>query len=209
MRRFWCHSSYSRHSEALLKNAGTAVMLTILSGSLALNVYLGWEVASRPAIQRPVIAMGTAIPPVSALSINGGSHMLDLRGKQSTVLYYLSPTCSWCAKNYESIVALAGQASARYRFVGVVAGNDVAAVRRHLAEKPLPFEVYLVQDPGWFRGVGLTGTPTTLALDASARVRGSWVGAFLGDRRRDLETHFKVRFPLLPERSSETTLGGQ
>jgi hypothetical protein len=135
------------------------------------------------------------VPTVEAFTSDGTRLSLDFRSNTGTVIYYLSPTCGWCERNYANIVALGKAASARYRFVGVVRDRDRTAIVKHLAESPLPFQVFVVEDPRWFETTTLVATPATVFVDPEGTIRQLARRVHITARKAEIERFFAVTLP--------------
>ncbi len=46
----------------------------------------------------------------------------------------------------------------------------------------------------------LGGTPQTLVISSEGRVQKTWMGAYMGDTKKDIEAFFNVRLPDLPQK---------
>ena len=60
-------------------------------------------------------------------------------GVLPTVLYYFSPTCGWCERNWDNVRALSAAAPGRYRFIGL---SSTPKIEQFMRDRQLDFEVY-------------------------------------------------------------------
>jgi hypothetical protein len=111
---------------------------------------------------------------------------------QPTILYYFSPSCGWCEKNWLNIKALVAATQGRYRFVGLSTTPDVLA---YLEGHRLSFEVYTGMNLETARAYHFGGTPHTVVIGADGRVAHSWSGAYTGQQQGDVERAFGVVLP--------------
>jgi hypothetical protein len=89
------------------------LLLALLLASLALNVYLGWQVSSLKAAPRtqtvsPAPVPGTFVRPVTVSDLNGRQERIVFNVGKLTVIYVMSPTCQWCERNAQNIRMLSG-----------------------------------------------------------------------------------------------------
>src|SRR5262245_53228090 len=150
----------------LSEGASLMVLLLVLGGSLTLNVWLGWTVKAqlRPA---PIggIKIGSLVKDLPARVVGGADTTLKLAANRPSVLYYVSPTCGWCERNYESVLAVAGSsAGENFAWYGIVRSDDEPRLAEHLKKRPLPFPVYLVDNERLLE-LELRATPTTLVVN--------------------------------------------
>lgn len=181
--------------EFVSHHGGTVLLLLLFAGSLGLNVYqaLGAHQPKDHPSASPQI--GKKLQPVSVRTIDGDSLRLQFSESRPAVVYFLSPSCSWCNRNYANIAALGTAAAANYRFVGLARDVDRAALSAYLKDRPLPFQVYLVGDNNWLDANSLFGTPATLVLNSEGAVTHAWLGALSSNHQEEAEKLFGVRLP--------------
>src|SRR5262245_46315053 len=83
-------------------------LVSVLALSLTLNVWLGWKVSrgGAPAASGG-LAQGTELRSLGVLAADAKEETrLRLDDGIPTVLYVLSPSCHWCARNEANIRAL-------------------------------------------------------------------------------------------------------
>src|SRR5262245_38495236 len=89
------------------RHAVTAGIL-LLVASVSLNVFLAGKVYFSRQLQlakasERLLNVGTAVPPIAAKSLSGQQEMLSYQAsKTPTVLYVITPTCPWCARNMDN-----------------------------------------------------------------------------------------------------------
>jgi hypothetical protein len=181
------HQTGTSRRSALLAGAAATVLLA----SVTLNVvqasrireYLG----AREAQPRP----GTIAPPLVVKSLAGQSVEVTF-GEQPTILYYFSPSCGWCERNWLNIKTLIAGTEGRYRFIGLSTTGDITA---YLAKRGLSFEVYTGLSLEAARAYHFGGTPHTVVVRADGRVERAWAGAFASVQQLEVERAFGIVLP--------------
>lgn len=134
---------------------------------------------------------GDVMPKLTARTIDGKDIVIDFAGDMPSVLYALSPTCRWCERNHDNIIALATAASSRYRFVGISDDNN-GLLEQYLHDYPLPFDVFVAN----FSGIkGLDGTPQTVVIGPDGVVTHAFAGVLMGHMLSYAEYVFDARLP--------------
>lgn len=183
---------------AIARNAGTSALVLTLSISLGLNVYFAWKIRKTSIRTFPEIKVNDKLPsPLLLLDADGKSVRLGFDDPRPTVLYVLSPLCSWCKRNEANIKKISELAGSRFRFVGLslVSTN----LKEYVAEGRAPFPVYRVQSQDQAVRMGLGSTPTTIVITPGARVEKVWTGAYMSENVKQIEEFFGVKLPGLEE----------
>ena len=132
---------------------------------------------------------------VSQLLVNssdGNSKSLSFRGRLPSVIYFFSPTCTWCERNLANIQSLARQNRNKYAFYGVSLTDT--GLRDYIENKPMGFEVYsLARDTP--ASLLPPGTPTTIVINSDGIIVKKWDGAFIGHGRQEVERFFGCSLP--------------
>jgi hypothetical protein len=145
---------------------------------------------------------GMPIGVVPVVDPSGTRHSLRFEDDPVTVLYILSPTCLWCARNEAAIRALAESRRHHYRFVGLF--NTDTGFLQYASATPLPFPLYAIDSTSLRESADLAllealgSTPQTVVIDGG-KVRKVWVGAYGGSTKREIERFFEVSLPGLLE----------
>lgn len=184
---------FSRH----VSNAMTLATAILLVVSVTINVALARRLRAygEPTSTQP--APGTFVPSLPVTTLKGRA--AEIRFDRRTILYYFSPVCGWCQKNWLNVKALIAGTQDRYRFVGLSTSADVAA---YLVERGLTFEVYTGLNPEAARLLHFGGTPHTVVVGASGLVEQAWSGAY-GDRQHHaIENALAVVLPGLKKPGS-------
>jgi peroxiredoxin len=168
--------------------------------SVALNVLLAYRLRSVNAAQEARIAeyqlkIGTTVPPISAKGLDGQREVISYQGaNQPTVLYVFTPPCSWCARNIDNFKTLLDKRGSQYRFIGLSLSEEglTEYVRKNDLVK-LPVYSSLSTETG--EAYKLSGTPQTIVVSPEGRVLQSWMGAYIGDQKSQVEAYFHVTLP--------------
>jgi len=139
--------------------------------------------------------LGMKAPALDVRGVDGQSVEIRFEGRP-TILYYFSPNCSWCERNWTNVQALIAAVGHDYRFVGLSTTPDVSA---YLAQHHLSFEVYSGLSLETARLYHFGGTPQTIVVAANGVVQYAWSGAYRDRRQRDVERAFGVVLPGLPD----------
>jgi hypothetical protein len=170
-------------------------LLLLLLASLSLNVYLGWKVKRgnvAPNLIAPVTP-GTKVEPIRVTSLDGKSQTISYQDTDKpTVLYRLSPTCSWCERNRENIAKLTERGD-RFRFIGLSLSE--AGLREYVEKQQLKFPVYTRVAPEAQTALGLGPTPQTIVISPEGRVLKNWAGAYNESTRDEIEDYFQIQLP--------------
>lgn len=190
--------------------ARIAFLTVMLVVSVALNVGLAYKVREFSSAQEAVLAKGearqlksgTTVPPLSLKRVDQGGASAETAAAETiayagttkpTVLYVLSPTCGWCAKNEGSIRLLIAEKGDEYRFIGVSLIEEGAAsyATEHVLGAPLYAGITEEQKTAYKMG----GTPQTIVISPKGAVVASWYGAYLGRQKEAIEEFFDVELP--------------
>ncbi len=167
----------------------------ILIASLAMNVVQARQLRSVRRTE-PQPQVGTPIGGMDLVTAAGQQVRLTYdESDRSTILYYFSPSCRWCERNWANVEALANATTDRYRFVAVTAA---AAGQASAGGRPRSFEVYGGLSERDRRAAGLGGTPHTIVISPTGLVQRAWMGTFRGENQREIEAYFGVTLPGVP-----------
>ncbi len=177
------------------------LMLVLLFVSVGMNALQARKIRD---LVDPVLTVRSGIgqlaSPLSGVSIDGQPRTITFSGGLPTVVYFFSPTCGWCERNWANVAALARASAGRYRVVGITATTDL---KGFAAARGLDFEILGGVPEDATRALGLGGAPHTLVVSSQGRISDEWIGAFDGRRKRAVEDFFQIELPgLLPYSSS-------
>lgn len=178
-------------------------LLTLLAVSLGVNAFLFWVVLkpAKPTTSGRAFSLkvGDAVPALEGTTVDGRPSRVEY-GKidaRPTVLYVLTPTCSWCRRNARNIQAVVDNDSGRHRFVFVSLHSEGLA---ELA-KTLPRRIELVAEVATDsrKSYFLGATPQTLVISSRGVVLRHWNGAYDRDVGQEVARYFDVTLPGLTE----------
>jgi peroxiredoxin len=166
--------------------------LVLLAASCLVNIGLAQRLTrfQSPSVRGPKI--GDLVPDLVGATLEGRQSRTDFGGSVPTVLYYFSPTCVWCEKNWSNVGALVSGTEGRYRVIGLATqAPDAAFIRdRHIA-----FPILTGFSKQTLQSFGLGGTPQTLVISPEHRVLKTWSGAFVSRQAKTVERFFDVQLP--------------
>lgn len=167
-------------------------ILGLLVVSVAVNVAQAHRLRAVIAPLAPSALLGRTVRPILAADREGRPTTIRFDRNVPTVLYYFSPSCGWCERNWDNVREMANRADGRYRVVAIATETSLAdfAVRRELA-----FEVYggIAQEVR--EALGLSGTPRTIVVSAQGLITHDWTGAYSGTNEIAIEKVFGVELP--------------
>jgi len=152
------------------------------------------ERAAEEIVTRHQLAPGTVVPPFTTFSLHGPR--IDVVREESDrplLLYWMSPDCSWCARNDASFRVLA-KAVRESHDVFVLTATLEGMPSQSSADAAL-FRVGGPPPPDAVQAYRLGSTPTTILLSPNRRVLRVWQGAYQGRNRTEIEEHFGVALP--------------
>jgi len=165
----------------------------LLVVSLAVNMAQAHQLRSvaRDREQPNRLAAGKPMPALQVRTASGAPASLSFSGSsESTIIYYFSPSCRWCAINWPRVIELERATRGQHRFVAV---STAAAAELSTISHRVPFDVYGGLDDRARVASGLGGTPHTV-VSRDGRVLTSWMGAFRGRVEADVEAYFRMSF---------------
>jgi hypothetical protein len=165
-------------------------VLALLVISVLLNLYFAREV--RRYRQGVSTALGRVVGPLNALSVDGQELAITYHASRPTILYFFSPSCQWCERNWENVRALQAATRTTHRFVGISATKDISSF---LTDRRLTFEVVTTPSRGSLLDYHLGGTPQTIVVGTDARILQVWRGAYVGSTAQAVEHYFRTKLP--------------
>ncbi len=185
-------------------------VLALLAVSLAVNVILGFAVmrmagaaGQSAGAQASGPSVGSTLPPFSAERFGGQREQIAFSSeRRPTLIYVFSPTCAWCARNLDNLKTVLSAAGSTHRVIGLSLSPDV---EDYVKETQLAFPVYVNPSKDMFEAYGLGPTPLTLVVSPEGRVVKSWVGAYAGAMRKEVESYFGVQLPGMVRPVAQTT----
>jgi hypothetical protein len=167
--------------------------LLLLLVSSAVNVLQAQRISSLlSATKTRSSIVGQKASEVLGVTTDGRKTVVTFKERLPTVLYYFSPTCGWCSKNWMNVQALSAASGGRYRVVAVSSEMGLAGyVRKH----QLALEVIEGIGENVRASYGFYGTPHTVVVDGDGLVTHEWRGAYAPRISREVEELFGVVLP--------------
>jgi len=186
-----------RIPDVLRNNAATVFLLIVLTASISLNLTLGMKYRNLVSPRPTGITTGVELLTIPVLDKTGAKSLVTLHGNSmSTILYVMSPTCIWCARNLNNIRTLAEHRSTAYRFIGLSTTSD--KLTEYLQSTKLPFDVTTIDQSKLPKNIRFDSTPEMILVSSTGRVSKVWTGALEGDRKAQAEAFFHLKLPGLP-----------
>lgn len=171
--------------------SGLTVVLLMLS--VGVNVLQARRIKAMVDANASVASsIGDRVVPLEGFSLQGAPLLKPVARDVPTMLYYFSPTCAWCDRNWDNIKALDRGAQGRYRVILLTRARDV---RQYLVERGLNLEVVEGVSESTVQAYKLNGTPQTLVASIEGIVTHEWRGAFTPRIERQIEELFGVSLP--------------
>jgi hypothetical protein len=182
-----------KKSSLVIQNLGLIIGAAALVGSLGLNVSLGLDIRNSRTPRMAGVKIGGDLSVIPVVGSQSELHELHLADGKRSILYIMSPTCSWCARNVDNIRYLAEKTQKEYQLIGLsITGDKLAEYR---ASTPLPFPVLVADASKAPSALDLSATPQTVVVGPKGAVEKAWVGAFDGKTKAEIESFFKVQLP--------------
>ena len=170
-----------------------AMVWTLLVASLGLNVAQGQKLRALGRGGEASLPIGSRVPPIDLASAEGESRRIAYTPDAlPTIVYFFSPRCGWCKRNWDSLATLERATRGRYRLLAVTTADPDA--NRDLA-RALPVSAGWRMSERSRHAYRFSGTPHTLVVSADGRVAGSWAGAYTGTTKEQVERFFQTRLP--------------
>ena len=168
-------------------------LLIVLFVSVAINASQARKI--RSLVDSPTSVrskVGEVATSFTGVGRDGRPVSIDFTGGHATVLYFFSPTCESCERNWDNVKALARASQGKYRLIGMTAISDFATFAQ---QRGLDFELVGGISATTREAFGLGGTPQTLVVSSQGRISHGWIGSFDGRRKHAIERFFEVELP--------------
>jgi hypothetical protein len=179
-----------------VKSGLDKLMVMSLVASLALNMWFIVHERQRTPEALMVPKVGSRLPPLKVLSLNGTAAVLSYGGANRPRLVYLfSPTCGWCDKNWDNMHRLAAGVRSSHDVVLISIKTD--GLDKYIAAHNLAQIGDIYREPSIDSRLayGFGTTPQTLVISAEGTVVDHWRGAY-GERLKvAIEKQFGVTLP--------------
>jgi hypothetical protein len=138
---------------------------------------------------------GAQLADLQLATIDGVTSTTDFSHNSLPILVYvLSPTCGWCARNRPDIDFLASQLKGRYRVIGI--STTATGLSEYVSENASPFPIFYVKSRSPHSTITLSGTPETLVFSKEGQFVRGWSGAYIGDTKIQVSGYFGVKLPI-------------
>ena len=136
-------------------------------------VLAGAAGAAAAADPAPALAVGAPAAPLEGVTLDGRPFAAGWSNADATVVMFFATYCRPCHRALRELDAIGRAAGPRLRFILVDAGEDPAAVRKFLADNPVPGDGAVVIDTSGSgrRRWGCELEPTLFLVDRAGRVR--------------------------------------
>jgi peroxiredoxin len=172
-------------------------MVVVLLSSVTLNVVQANRLRGPGGFTG--LKAGQAAPVLQLHTLDGRPAELSFTGRP-TILYYFSPECGWCERNWLNVKALMAATDGKYRFVGI---STVPGVGKYLQDRRLTMETYTGVSLEDARVYGLGATPHTVVISESGKIQYNWAGAYAGKQQTRVEGAFGLVLPGVGASASE------
>jgi len=173
-----------------------AIVLVVLCGSVGLNAVLANRLARliKPVAAAPgYLAVGEKAPSLKLLDTEGMELTVDFaKAPVATVLYVMSPSCPWCARNRPNVVAAEAATRDRFRWIAITPTGD--GVPELVAKQPPTFPLFVATEDtrSQYR---LRTLPETIVIGKNGVVLQNWGGAYGDDISNEVERYFEIKLP--------------
>jgi len=191
-------SAWVQRLTTIRRAVGSYGVLIVIAASITLNLLQSHRLKALSRTPDAAPRAGTLVPGLDVTDADATPVRIEYGpGQRPTILYFFSPSCSWCERNWPAVHALERATRGRYRFVAVTtAGGD----ERQTRASGLPVPTYWGWSETGRQSYQLRGTPHTVVIAPTGRVLRSWIGAYTGAARAELERYFQVDLPELSSR---------
>jgi len=175
-----------------------ALIIVMLVASVALNVGLAHRLRQFNRLlgitKVEPLQSGATVPPFRATDMEGHAQTVTYgEVSKPTVLYILTPSCSWCARNMENFRQLVAQRNVDYRFIALSLSKE--SLPEYVATHKLTIPIYASPSVEMQTTYKLGGTPQTIVISTEGRVLQNWAGAYVDDQKSQIEAFFHVTLP--------------
>jgi hypothetical protein len=122
------------------------------------------------------IPVGTLVPPIRGMNLQGDSIVVDPSGKRHTLLMVFTTSCPFCRKNWpnwESLIKGLDKRNVNIVLIDLSSLADKAYLHAHLADG---LTTITQIDPAMRVSYQLGEIPETILIGPDARVKRVWIG---------------------------------
>ena len=165
--------------------AALALLMVVCTG---INLYI--FASNRSGRSARPLQQGDSFPSFRPVRTYNGGSRTDTR--RPVYDYWFSPTCHWCERNLPNAVALANSPALGADFVGLAV--ESADLSSYMVNRGIHFKVLGIDpmDPIVRR---LGATPSTYVANPKAKLERSWVGAYGGKLKDEIEHYSHTALP--------------
>ena len=184
-----------------MKDRTVTTLCAVLAISAIANVGLAirnWDLrqeALESKSPRPV--PGSQINTITLSDLSGNDLVLSFPRKRPIILYSVRPDCAWCKKNFKLASELAEATQGDYDLLVLVRESDVkfdqSELKNYLELARSAFSArgpFTIVNPEFEAILG--GTPQTIVVAGSGKVKKNWAGAYAGDLHKAVSAYFDI-----------------
>jgi peroxiredoxin len=182
-------------SHSVLKTTILVLLLALASG----NAVQGYRIrrltqAVDQLAWRHSLHEGDVLPAFISLNPRGErEEVVRDRPAKPVLLYWMSPTCPWCARNEANFRTVVAAVRDRYDVIAVSATFDGLA--RFASESQLSYRLVGPPVPEVLASYKFAETPMTIVLSRDRHVERVWHGVYDGKTRDEVERFFSTTLP--------------
>jgi hypothetical protein len=169
----------------------------LLALSATVNVLQAQRIRAliSPVPNTPAV-IGHTVSAIQGYGTTGQGLEIALKGSVPTILYFFSPTCTWCERNWSNVRALHSAAKGRYR---ILLASSSRGLDAFMQERGLTMNAIEGISDSTRRDLGLSATPHTIVISAEGLVTHAWTGAFTDRPKQQLEQLLNISLPGLDQ----------
>ncbi len=153
--------------------------LAVVSALLNLGLgFLVFTISQHSTSSSAGISLGNDAKSIAAENSLGEPLSVRFPARLPLILYFFSPDCGWCERNFESASALARRTEGRFRFIALSVDDEGLSSWMNL-RRPR-FEVLHNLTFRSAAAYPVRLTPTMLVVSSSGKIERVWTGAFRG-----------------------------
>ena len=181
------------------------LLVAFAVGSVATTVYLLRRPppASLANLETPSLRVGTQLEDITGRNEKADVVRVQLRGTdRPTMLYIVTPACSWCTRNRRNFAEIVRQRSGEYHieFISLSEGGFSGYLHQLRPDWNDEHVTTLTSLPARTKAEMLLGpTPQTIIIDRDGKVTHNWVGAYTSNTLIAVENLFLLQMPGLVE----------
>src|SRR5262249_53112646 len=162
-----------------LSSLATLAITIALIVSVSLNAGLAYRLRSLTLARSARLGeyslqTGRSVPSITAEPLDGQPGLISYQEiAERTVVYFLAPSCTWCARNMDNFKTLLGKSGEQYRFLALSLSDQ--GLSQYVANNDLKLPVYSGLSPETLKAYKLGSTPQTIVISPEGMVLQDWV----------------------------------